>query len=463
MVRRYTNSGTRCINFMYGQEGETLTLAAAGDAIITRKLSVIEDSRFEQVIDKLRSADASFVNLEVLLHEFEGAPQADWPGTYMRAPAWAADELKWAGFDLFAAATNHANDFSHEGLRATMRELNERDLVYAGIGENLAMARKPAYLDTPAGRIALVSACSSIPPGAAAGTQRPDMQGRPGISPLRLKHRYTVPEEAYEYVRTISDQLGLESVKDHFDRIGFPIPDDDTFTLLNTGGDDIEFECGSEFNIHTETDDTDTTEIQKQISAASKQADWVVASLHAHQGQNGMSNDHSVPDWFESFAHSCIDAGADVMVGHGPHLLRGIEIYDGAPIFYSLGNFLMQNETIPRLPADIYELYGLDADALPADVYDTRVFDDDGEPIGFLADSAFWESVLPVCEFEDGELCRIDLYPLDLGHGSPRPQRGRPLLVTGESAAHILNDLMELSRPYSTKIQFDNGVGTIVL
>ena len=41
-----------------------------------------------------------------------------------------------------------------------------------------------------------------------------------------------------------------------------------------------------------------------------------------------------------------IDAGADVVVGHGPHVLRGIEIYKGKPIFYSLANFMFQNETL---------------------------------------------------------------------------------------------------------------------
>ncbi len=45
-----------------------------------------------------------------------------------------------------------------------------------------------------------------------------------------------------------------------------------------------------------------------------------------------------------------IDAGADVFVGHGPHVLRGIEIYKGKPIFYSLSNFIFQNETVLRMP-----------------------------------------------------------------------------------------------------------------
>ena len=50
-------------------------------------------------------------------------------------------------------------------------------------------------------------------------------------------------------------------------------------------------------------------------------------------------------DFIPIFARAVIDAGADVFVGHGPHVLRGIEIYKGKPIFYSLSNFIFQNET----------------------------------------------------------------------------------------------------------------------
>ncbi len=42
------------------------------------------------------------------------------------------------------------------------------------------------------------------------------------------------------------------------------------------------------------------------------------------------------------FAHEAIDAGADLVVGHGSHTVLGIEIYRGRPIFYGLGNFFFQ-------------------------------------------------------------------------------------------------------------------------
>ena len=40
-----------------------------------------------------------------------------------------------------------------------------------------------------------------------------------------------------------------------------------------------------------------------------------------------------------AFSHAVVDAGADVVIGHGPHVLRGMEWYRGRLIAYSLGNF----------------------------------------------------------------------------------------------------------------------------
>ena len=73
-----------------------------------------------------------------------------------------------------------------------------------------------------------------------------------------------------------------------------------------------------------------------------------------------------------TFARAMVDAGADLFVGHGPHVLRGIEIYKGKPIMYSLANFIFQNETLLRLPSENYETYDLGADAHVADFDDRR-------------------------------------------------------------------------------------------
>jgi hypothetical protein len=98
-----------------------------------------------------------------------------------------------------------------------------------------------------------------------------------------------------------------------------------------------------------------------------------------------------------------IDAGADVFVGHGPHVLRGIEIYKGKPIFYSLSNFIFQNETVLRMPEDSYEEYSLSDDAQPADYLDARY---DKDRRSFPADREYWDSVRACTKWEGGKVRR---------------------------------------------------------
>jgi poly-gamma-glutamate synthesis protein (capsule biosynthesis protein) len=460
---------------------EDFSLALAGDAILTRRLSALDSPRLDATLDLLREADATVANLEVLpIEEGAGTPAAHSGGTYMRAPPWVLDELEWAGVDLFPAATNHAGDFGHDGMRAAMAELRARELPFAGLGRTLAHARGPAYVDTPGGRVGLVAATLTITPGSTAGEQRPDFGGRPGIAPLRLETSYVVPEADHERVRELSERLGLEAEKERRADLGFPVPgeDEEAFTLPNVGGEqNLSFEVGEGYGVRRRAREADRVAFLEQVRAASRQADWVVASLHAHEGEGGRFNDRTVPGFLESFARDCVDAGADAFLGHGPHLLRGVEVYDGAPVLYSLGDFAMQNETVGRLPADIYARYDLDPQtAEPADLYDARVYreadeahgdegggeSETGERIGFLADDGFWEGVVPVCRFDDGGLVGVDLHPLDLGADQERPGRGWPRAAEGEDAVRILEGLAGLSEPYGTDIDVEETESGVV-
>ena len=110
--------------------------------------------------------------------------------------------------------------------------------------------------------------------------------------------------------------------------------------------------AGPKPGTRTEPNKQDLEEIARVVQSASALADIVIVSLHCHEsGAN-----RSLPaDFIPIFAKAVIDAGADMFVGHGPHVLRGIEIYKGKPIFYSLSNFIFQNETLLRMPEDSYE------------------------------------------------------------------------------------------------------------
>jgi hypothetical protein len=62
------------------------------------------------------------------------------------------------------------------------------------------------------------------------------------------------------------------------------------------------------------------------------------SALHVAQAAESLG--HEQRGDLRRWAHAVVDAGADAVVGHGPHVLRGVEFYRGIPVAYSLGNFL---------------------------------------------------------------------------------------------------------------------------
>ncbi len=68
-------------------------------------------------------------------------------------------------------------------------------------------------------------------------------------------------------------------------------------------------------------------------------------------------------------------------------MLRGIEVYKGKPILYSLGNFIFQHETVKKLPADFYERYAvLDSEATPLDALEAGIKKQENENSGFFGE-----------------------------------------------------------------------------
>jgi poly-gamma-glutamate synthesis protein (capsule biosynthesis protein) len=192
------------------------------------------------------------------------------------------------------------------------------------------------------------------------------------------------------------------------------------------------------------------------IADARRLADWVVVSMHNHE--RGATLDEPA-EFARTFARACIDAGADVVFGHGPHQERGIEIYAGRPIIYALGNFVLHNDLIKWEPWDLYNRYGLGPEATTADVYDYR---SGNGTRGMGVEPIRWQTVIADVSFASHALECITLHPVDLGYSSQkRSQRGRPMLASGETAEEILCRVQRLSKPFGTEVRIENERGVI--
>ncbi|GAA4501050.1 CapA family protein [Gluconacetobacter tumulicola] len=426
------------------------TLALTGDSILLRRLNSMTDPAISPLFDLIRSSDIAFTNLEVLPNDFEGDPALESGGSHFGAPSWVIDELAEAGFDLFATATNHSLDYSISGLRKAIAALDARQILYAGIGETLTRARMPVYCTRPEGTVSLLSCTATFSTGQEAAAQTDAMQGRPGPNPLRHAAVYEVTPPQMATLREIAEQLGLESIRKTTIRLGFGFPPASE-DILPLGG--MNFRAAPAPRIRTTANAEDMADIARWVKEARLVSDLVVVSLHAHEvGYNAVGEmDPEIPaEFLVEFAHAAIDAGADLVAGHGPHLLRGIEIYRERPIFYSLGNFIGQNELVPRLPADSYRRFRASPDLTPAHVYRLRT---EADTKGFPAESRFWETVMPVCEFGPGGVTSMTIHPVELGLGGPPHRRGVPRLATGEHASSILGRLQALSRSFGTHFE----------
>ena len=418
-----------------------LRVVLTGDSIINRRLSVYDEPDYLQLIGHVRAADAAFTNLETLIHNFEYPAAAVSGGAWMGSPRWVLKELEWAGFDLLSIANNHTMDYGIEGLRSTIGVLEASRLVYAGAGETLARARAPAYFDTNKGRIALIACSSTFSASSPAGAQRPDHIGRPGLNPLRVVTTYYLDPPALNSLRKLT---GASS--NARDAAGF--------RFLG-----VRFKPAEKPRVETIPHENDMKAILASVREARRQPDWVIVSIHAHQG---MAGHRELPAQFlVQFAHEAIEEGADIIAGHGPHVLRAIEIYKGKPIFYSLANFIFENETMRFQPAESYNALGLLPSASVADFYDART--SDGKR-GFPANELNWRSAVAEVVFSaDHTLRQVRLLPITLGFGESRTSRGRPRLATGALTGQIFESLSYLSGLRGTEICSDGSVGSIKL
>ncbi|SJM34508.1 CapA family protein [Mesorhizobium delmotii] len=427
------------------------TMAAVGDLLLARPVTKGRHPGFDDLVKILHDADVTFGNMEtnILDVRSKGCPQAEYGGAYCISAPELGSDLKAMGFNMVSRANNHTLDWGVEGMRETTRALDENGIIHAGAGENLAQAGAARFLETARGRVALISLAASFTPMSRACDPAGEAPGRPGLNALRLDKSIVVLPEMLESLRQVRAALPNYN----------PAGQDPSRVVL--GG--VTFKTGDKAGYSFEADPRDVADILRNVRRGKQFSDFCIATNHGHTPGNWSSER---PDYEQSFARRLIDAGADAYVGHGPHQLRGIEIYKGRPIFYSLGNFFCEDLRTP-LGADMYAVYGKDPKIdTDAEVTIDEVYKGYPSPEGFvdaLPDQIYYESVVSVSRYVDNQLAELRLYPIELGHLKRFANRGVPRLAAVPQAVAILGRLQELSQPFGPKIEIEDGVGLIRL
>jgi len=414
------------------------TLAVGGDLLgpYYPRFTVADAGR-AAVFQIFQAADAGFANLEGNLFDtwnFAGSPAAENGGFEQGGigsgpvlPKSIAVDLKRLGISMVSTANNHSLDWGVEGLVSTLRNLDEAGIAHAGGGRSLFEARSPGFVETAHGRVALIGSASTFMPMAPAGGGGGDGRllkaPRAGIAALRSRPVALVTPAEFETLAGIAQRQGKPVEKS-----------DDEVTLAPNEAVFIQqsFRRSDHTGMTYELQPDDRSGILKAIRAGKEGADVAVYSIHAHETDSGGQEFDVDPallhpaDFLQPLFHDAVDSGADVVLTHGPHVLRGIEIYKGKPIFYGLGSlfFVLGKEFRPQ----------------------------------------WYDSVVAAIEFKNGKVSEIRLYPIILGSASEnrtRDEQGMPHPAHGADAVRVLGSIQKQSAAFGTRIVIQKDIGII--
>ena len=243
---------------------------------------------FTRVRDTFHTADCVFGNLECCLYRPPGGNSFHNEGFFAH-PDVGSQALLDAGIAAVGIANNV--NYGDAAILASIARLDAIGLPHTGAGASLDAARAPAIVHREGLRWGFLQRSSVYWP-----TNHEAGPHDPGIAVIRGHTAYQVP------MHKIRPEIPP------MNRPGIP-------PVIVTWADPAYLRAFTE-----------------DIAALRAQADVVVASCHW-----GLHKD--VLTYMREIAHAAIEAGADIVIGHGPHYSLAVEAYRGKPIFYGLGSF----------------------------------------------------------------------------------------------------------------------------
>jgi poly-gamma-glutamate synthesis protein (capsule biosynthesis protein) len=368
------------------EEPGDIVITCVGDMIFNEQISRRREPEHRQLLRIMQEADIAYGNLEFSIN---GHPELQRPFYNFRAPVEFAWEVAAIGINLVSMANNHALDFGPEGLADCLSALDHSSITHAGAGLTLAAAHEP-------------------------GTMKVQSQ-KTGFALLSYMRYWTM-----KYRSRNADSPSLATI--------------DPAVILVAGADGKVESLEGPF-------ESDVKTMEDDIVLAKRHNDIVLVSLHnhdlSHHRAYGIQDQTPAND--QIMYRRAIDAGADMVIGSGPHVLRGIEIYKGKPIFFSLGDFIYQYRTPDRIPIDlIHQRDGEIERPTNVSVWDRR-----DAPQTF-------EGVMLRLTVNREKLKRIELIPVTIDDEGPL--YGVPRLAGEKRGQEIISTLRRLSLPAGTKI-----------
>ncbi|MBI4334054.1 MAG: CapA family protein [Chloroflexi bacterium] len=277
---------------------DTLIIHLAGD-VSPRRIEYGEppESIFALTHLKIKEADIRFCHVERSFSTRGCMQYRDRPTWYGRHHPDNVKALVFAGFDLVSHASNNCFDYGPEALLETLEVLRRNNIQVVGAGKDLAEARTPVIMERKGIKVGFLAYCSVM------AVEYEAREGKPGCAPIRVSTYYEVQD---------------------------PQP-------------------GNPPRIITIPLEEDARAMEEDIRKLRGQVDILIVSQHWGTHQPG------VLSMYESaVGHRAIEAGADLIVGHHPGIIKGIEIYKGKVIVHSTGNFALETPHHLKPPPGVF-------------------------------------------------------------------------------------------------------------
>lgn len=416
--------------------------AVLGDISQVRPVTGLGVKEFDEVLRVVRGADFVLANQEgpafhVQTKKF-GVNEA---GAMLPSDTTAPYDIKNMGVHMLSQANNHGMDYGHEALAENLRLLKAAGVAYVGAGNNMREARAPALYTTPKGKVSVVATAGTFKFNFVAADGRGALAERPGIS--------TVRTTMFQQV-TPSEMKALQQLK-ALRTPGTPVDPTPPQQLMVM---DQIYQLGDKPGLSFRMNAYDQKDIMQAVRKGKENSDLAIFTIHAHQSATGEDDTNPVPaDYEVQLYHNVVDAGADVVAGHGNHLIRGIEIYKGKPIFYGIASFSFSGQ-----PAGTN--VGFESRLLSVPLPTGSPSEQSIRQLGNGVTLTMWESIFATTTWEGGKLKEVRIYPIDLNAAGTKP-KGVPSFAGPAMAKKILDEMKRISAPFGTNIQIEGNVGII--
>jgi poly-gamma-glutamate capsule biosynthesis protein CapA/YwtB (metallophosphatase superfamily) len=293
------SSGTR------NEKRESLIMLLLGDINIQRRANPADALRY--VRETLNRADVVYGNLEGLLVKSEG-PGKDIPdkGGWQHVGPEAVQALKAGNIRVVGLANNVA--YGPANIMKTLALLDANRIAHTGAGANIDEAHRPAIVEFNGVRIGFLQYTGKW----YAQDRQIATSSRPGVARIMSRDGITIDES--DLIRMREDIHRLRPLVD-------------IVVVSSHNRDGLGHPLAPELTADT-----------RPVKAAQESANDTASMLSPIP--LGPQFAQTEP-YQKTLAREAIDAGADIVFGHGSHVLQGVDLYKGKPVLYCLGNFAM--------------------------------------------------------------------------------------------------------------------------